>query len=37
MRFDVEVAWDEVAAICEEAYRCIAPRRLVALLEEDAP
>ena len=29
---DVPVDWDEVAAIVEDAYRCIAPARLVAQL-----
>lgn len=30
---DVEVDWDEVAEIVEEAYRMIAPKRLVAELD----
>lgn len=32
VRLDVEVDWDEIAEICEEAYRVIAPKRLVATL-----
>lgn len=35
VRLDVDVDWDEVAAIVEDAYRTVAPRKLVALL--DAP
>jgi hypothetical protein len=33
VRLDVEVDWDEIAGICEEAYRVIAPRKLVAELD----
>ena len=33
VRLDRDVDWDEVAAICEDAYRCVAPRKLVALLD----
>jgi hypothetical protein len=33
VRLDGDVDWTEVAAICEEAYRAIAPRRLLAALE----
>ena len=32
VRMDGPVDWDEVAAIAEDAYRVIAPRKLVALL-----
>lgn len=32
LRLDRDVDWDEVRAICTEAYRAIAPRRLVAAL-----
>jgi hypothetical protein len=35
LRLDVDVDWDEVAGVIEDAYRKVAPRRLVALL--DAP
>ncbi|MBC6449670.1 MmcQ/YjbR family DNA-binding protein [Actinokineospora xionganensis] len=30
---DVEVHWDEIAEIVEEAYRMVAPKRLVAELD----
>jgi len=33
VRLDRDPDWDEVAAICVEAYRAVAPKRLVALLE----
>lgn len=33
VRLDVDVDWDEVAAIVDDAYRLIAPRKLVALLD----
>ncbi len=33
VRFDVEVDWDEITAMCEEAYRTVAPKRLVAVLD----
>jgi hypothetical protein len=35
LRLDVDVDWDEVAAIAEDAYRLVAPRRLVAELDAD--
>ena len=34
VRLDVDVDWDEVAAFVEDAYRTVAPRKLVALLDE---
>ena len=34
VRMDVDVDWDEIAGICREAYRVIAPKRLVAVLDE---
>lgn len=34
VRLDGEVDWDEVAAACEEAFRTVAPKRLVAALDE---
>ncbi|MPY94457.1 MAG: MmcQ/YjbR family DNA-binding protein [Acidimicrobiia bacterium] len=38
LRLDVGLDWDEVAAICDDAYRVIAPKRLVAQLDgEVAP
>ena len=33
VRLDVELDWSEIAGICEEAYRVVAPARLVALLD----
>jgi hypothetical protein len=35
VRVDTRVDWDEVAAIIEDAYRCIAPAKLVAQLGGD--
>jgi hypothetical protein len=32
MRLDGPVDWDEVDVVCEDAYRTVAPKRLVALL-----
>ena len=34
VRLDVEVDWDEIARICREAYRVIAPKKLVEALDE---
>jgi hypothetical protein len=33
VRLDGELDWAEIAAICEEAYRTIAGKRLLALLD----
>ena len=33
VRLDRDPDWDEVAAICADAYRSVAPKRLVARLE----
>jgi hypothetical protein len=33
VRLDVDLDWQEIAAICEDAYRTVAPRTLVALLD----
>lgn len=33
VRLDVDVDWDEVAGIVEDAYREVAPRRLLAELD----
>jgi hypothetical protein len=33
VRLDVDVDWPEVAAIVEDAYRVVAPKTLIALLE----
>jgi hypothetical protein len=34
MRLDGEVDWDEVAELCEEGYRVVAPPRLSGLLDK---
>lgn len=33
VRLDGQVDWEEIAAICEEAYRTVAPKQLVAALD----
>jgi hypothetical protein len=33
VRLDGRVDWDEMAAVCEDAYRVVAPKKLVALLD----
>jgi hypothetical protein len=33
VRLDVEVDWDEIAEIVEDAYRAVAPKKLVAELD----
>lgn len=33
VRLDVDVDWDEVTAMIEDAYRSVAPRKLLALLD----
>jgi predicted DNA-binding protein (MmcQ/YjbR family) len=35
VRLDRDVDWDEIAELCEDAYRTVAPKRLVAQLDED--
>jgi hypothetical protein len=37
MRLDVPVDWDEVAMVVEDAYRAVAPRSLVAMLDAGRP
>jgi hypothetical protein len=32
VRLDGTVDWMEIEDLCEDAYRCVAPRRLIALL-----
>jgi hypothetical protein len=32
VRLDVDVDWDRVEALVEDAYRTVAPKRLAALL-----
>ena len=34
VRLDVDVDWDEVAAIVADAYRAVAPKTLVAQLDQ---
>jgi len=36
VRLDVDLDWPEIARICEEAYRRVAPKRLVARMEAGA-
>jgi hypothetical protein len=36
VRLDLEVDWDEVAGIIEDAYRMVAPKKLVAELDAGA-
>jgi hypothetical protein len=36
VRLDVHVDWDEIAELCEDAYRQVAPKRLVSLLDQRA-
>jgi hypothetical protein len=33
VRLDGKVDWDEIAAVCEDAYRAVAPKKLVASLD----
>ena len=32
VRMDGDIDWDEIAGICEDAYRVVAPRKLLTLL-----
>lgn len=34
VRLDGDVDWNEIAAVCREAYRVVAPKNLVASLDE---
>ena len=34
LRLDIDPDWDEVSGVAEDAYRLMAPKRLVALLDE---
>jgi hypothetical protein len=36
VRLDNGPDWEEIDAICEDAYRTIAPRKLIELLENDS-
>jgi hypothetical protein len=35
VRLDLHLDWREVEEICEEAYRVVAPRKLIAQLDDD--
>ena len=35
LRLDVDVDWDEVRAVVQDAYRAVAPKRLLAQLDAD--
>lgn len=35
VRLDVDVDWDEIAAIVEDGYRLIAPKKLVLQLDRE--
>jgi hypothetical protein len=37
IRLDGEVDWDEIAELCQDAYRTIAPASLVATLDKEQP
>ena len=37
LRLDVDVDWNEIAGVCEDAYRAVAPKRLIAMLDENLP
>lgn len=37
VRLDDEVDWDEIAGLCEDAYRAVAPKRLVTELDGPKP
>jgi hypothetical protein len=34
VRLDGDVDWAEIKELCEDAYRAVAPARLVAVLDE---
>jgi len=34
VRLDISIDWDEIAELCEDAYRAVAPKRLLTILEE---
>ena len=34
VRLDTGIDWDDVDAICEDAYRAVAPKRLIELLDD---
>lgn len=34
VRLDIDVDWDEVAHIVRDAYRCVAPKKLIAQIDD---
>jgi hypothetical protein len=34
VRLDIDVDWDEIAAIVRESYRCVAPKTLIRRLDD---
>jgi hypothetical protein len=34
LRLDQPIDWDELTAICEEAFRAVAPKKLIAALDQ---
>jgi hypothetical protein len=36
VRLEGDVDWNEIAAVCKDAYRTVAPKKLVALLDAGA-
>jgi len=37
VRLDGKIDWAEIAELCEDAYRAVAPARLIALLGDSGP
>jgi hypothetical protein len=37
VRLDRELDWDEIAGIAADAYRCVAPKTLIAQLDDERP
>jgi predicted DNA-binding protein (MmcQ/YjbR family) len=33
VRLDGNIDWDEIAAVCKDAYRTVAPKKLSAVLD----
>jgi hypothetical protein len=36
VRLDIDLDWNEIAGICADAYRAVAPKGLAAALDDDA-
>jgi hypothetical protein len=34
VRLHIDLDWDEIAELCQDAYRHVAPKRLVDLLDQ---